>query len=768
MRLISTLPLFVAVMPFAADAVSIAVNATVDSHIASVTVKAGSQTMTIAAGGSATWTGWTVDADYTLTFTGVADGYTGKWKVTADGVSELSGGANEAITLSQSYAGCTLSFYGEPNTYRVKFERQGGSGDFSVTAAYNTAMPSITPPTRTGYDFGGYYSEANGGGTQYYNADGTSAHVWDVAADSTLYAKWTASDNSVTLDRRLGVGGTRSVVATYGSAMPEITPPTRLGHEFQGYRDAPSDGTQYYNADGSSKRNWNKTEPTTLYAQWKAKTSKVSLNRQGGNGGDSSVTATYGFPMPSANMPSHDGWTFKGFTSQPDGTGVRYYNAKGASARKWDCTTNTTLYAQWAVNEYAVTLNPNGGSGGTESVTAAYGAAMPVVAIPTRPGYEFCSYTTSDGGASYYNADGSSAREWDIASNATLYAQWTVQTYKVTFDANGGEGAMDPITCTYDVPTNLTECTFTRDGWGFSGWSNSVSGVLLEDKALVSNLTETAGAEVSLFACWTGITYKVTLDARDPYGRGNGVLATNEDGEAVVVTDCNVTVGKPWNLPTDPNTFTNVNPSLTFAGWTYTNSENAVANLDWSLPVPPPSAGTTNLIAKWSNPLADALDAPTLLFETFGTEGSAGHMLNDTRVTRYIWITNFVEGTTVAQSGDDLPSEVLSSSPAKFYGSWLTTKLSGAGTLTFLWKCDALPLDGSKGNKFYCGPYEGDWNFNLRNYLDGASNGWYSVTYDKTSAGEETFAWAFLLEGRNNTNGGGTGYVDHVEWVPTP
>ena len=52
-------------------------------------------------------------------------------------------------------------------------------------------MPSAIMPTKTGYTFAGYYSETDGGGTKYYNADGTSAHDWDKANNNTtLYAYW--------------------------------------------------------------------------------------------------------------------------------------------------------------------------------------------------------------------------------------------------------------------------------------------------------------------------------------------------------------------------------------------------------------------------------------------------------------------------------------------------------------------------------------------------------------------------------------------------
>ena len=55
-------------------------------------------------------------------------------------------------------------------------------------------MPAIAVPRREGHIFGGYYTGANGGGTQYYTASGASARDWDMMDAATLYAKWTPSD----------------------------------------------------------------------------------------------------------------------------------------------------------------------------------------------------------------------------------------------------------------------------------------------------------------------------------------------------------------------------------------------------------------------------------------------------------------------------------------------------------------------------------------------------------------------------------------------
>ena len=116
------------------------------------------------------------------------------------GVTAADGYTSESnpIHIHATASGMTITANFAAKTYTVTLDNQSATtpGAASVTATYNEAMPSIAAnlPAKTGYAFGGYFSETNGGGTQYYNADGTSAHIWDVdAASPTLYAKWTSS-----------------------------------------------------------------------------------------------------------------------------------------------------------------------------------------------------------------------------------------------------------------------------------------------------------------------------------------------------------------------------------------------------------------------------------------------------------------------------------------------------------------------------------------------------------------------------------------------
>jgi uncharacterized repeat protein (TIGR02543 family) len=120
----------------------------------------------------------------------------------------------------------------------------------------------------------------------------------------------------------------------------------------------------------------------------------------------------------------------------------------------------------------------------------------------TRTGYTFAGWNTA--------ADGSGTPYADMASypfnaSVTLYAQWTAQTYTVTFEANfpagakGGTGAMAPETGS--APAALTANAFSLPGYSFAGWTTAAngSGTAYADKA-----SYPFNASVTLYAQWTG------------------------------------------------------------------------------------------------------------------------------------------------------------------------------------------------------------------------------------------------------------------------
>ena len=91
--------------------------------------------------------------------------------------------------------------------YQTTATGYGSSGSISaVSATYDAAMPSLTgslPTAANGYAFMGFYDATGGGGTKYYNADGSSAHTWDkdVTTGTTLYAYYKKAEiTAITFD----------------------------------------------------------------------------------------------------------------------------------------------------------------------------------------------------------------------------------------------------------------------------------------------------------------------------------------------------------------------------------------------------------------------------------------------------------------------------------------------------------------------------------------------------------------------------------------
>ncbi len=90
----------------------------------------------------------------------------------------------------------------------------------------------------------------------------------------------------------------------------------------------------------------------------------------------------------------------------------------------WNVWIGSSSWWNWAI--YTVSFDWNWWSGWSSSVIASYWSAMPVLSIPTRSGYTFLWYfNASSWWTKYYNADGTSATNYNVNWTATFYAQWS-------------------------------------------------------------------------------------------------------------------------------------------------------------------------------------------------------------------------------------------------------------------------------------------------------------------------------------------------------
>lgn len=187
---------------------------------------------------------------------------------------------------------------------------------------------------------------------------------------------------------------------------------------------------------------------------------------------------------------------------------------------------------------YTVTFNANGGTVTQTSKTVTYNSTYGTLPTPSRIGYSFAGWYTSSSGGSQVT----SSTTVTTASNHTLYAHWTANTYTVTFNANGGSVSPTTKTVTYDS-TYGTLPTPSNGDYEFAGWYTKTEG----GTEVTSSTKVTTSLNHTLYAHWSAKTCTVTFD---PNG---GTVVTKTKTVAY-----NETYG---TLPTP------INLGYTFDGW---------------------------------------------------------------------------------------------------------------------------------------------------------------------------------------------------------
>ena len=220
----------------------------------------------------------------------------------------------------------------------------------------------------------------------------------------------------------------------------------------------------------------------------------LSYNANGGSGAPSSQTGTgvgsYTFPISNAK-PTRSGYTFLGWSLSSTATAASYQPGGSITL-----TASDILYAVWKANTYTVSYNANGGSGAPSNQTKTYGVTLTLSNTkPTRTGYTFSAWNTAQNGSGTSYAPGGS---YTANAAVTLYAQWTVNTYAVTFDAQGGSVTPASKSVTYGQPYGSLPVP-VRAGYRFDGWFTVATG----GTQVTSETTVTVTAAQTLYAHWT-------------------------------------------------------------------------------------------------------------------------------------------------------------------------------------------------------------------------------------------------------------------------
>ena len=251
----------------------------------------------------------------------------------------------------------------------------------------------------------------------------------------------------------------------------------------------------------------------------------------------------------------------------------------------YDVTRKNLKFA-YGGQEYTVIYHGNGHTGGTapddSSSPYADGATVTVLATSGtlgRTGFTFTGWNTAaDGSGIDYAATG--AETFPIeAEDVTLYAQWSENTYTVTYDGNGNTGgtvpadASSPYTYASTVTVLANTGNLARVGYNFVGWNTASHGAGIDYAATGSATFSIWLSNVVLYAKWVAATYTVTYQGN---GNTGGAAPTdpnvyNHGGTATVLPDSG-------GLTRAGYTFAGWNTAADGSGTDYSGLQSVVIN----------------------------------------------------------------------------------------------------------------------------------------------------------------------------------------------
>lgn len=248
------------------------------------------------------------------------------------------------------------------------------------------------------------------------------------------------------------------------------------------------------------------TTDVSFYVDVPAWTSyAVSYNANGGSGAPSGQTKWKDETLTlSSTKPTRTGYTFSKWNTKSDGSGTSY-----SSGGSYTANSAATLYAIWTENKLTINYYSNYATSAFADAENAVGSDKNVKVFTsdvyynndystyglanysnptgslymTRAGYTGTGYWgTSTSGGTLVNENTGFATGQALAeafgkslesgnASVNLYPQWKINTYTINYNANGSSGVMDAQTVEWNETFQISNNTFTREGYKFAGWN---------------------------------------------------------------------------------------------------------------------------------------------------------------------------------------------------------------------------------------------------------------------------------------------------------
>ncbi len=295
-----------------------------------------------------------------------------------DGWYYVDDNGNESLVTSSTpaliFKDISLYAHWTAKEYTVTFDPGDGASvsATSKTVTYDQEYGTLPTPTKTGYTFAGWFTQASGG-TQV-----TASTTVSITANQTLYAHWTINTYTVTWKNEDGTtletdnNVAYGTMPTYNGSTPTKTATAQYTYTFSGWSPEISEvtGNVTYTAQFTSTVNkytitWKNEDGTTL------QTIEVEYGK----------TPSYTGDTPTKAATAQYTYTFAGWDPEiVTVTGNKTYTAT------FDST----------VNKYTITWVDEDGTSVLATAEVEYGTVPTYPqANPTKDGYTFGGWTPS-------------------------------------------------------------------------------------------------------------------------------------------------------------------------------------------------------------------------------------------------------------------------------------------------------------------------------------------------------------------------------------
>lgn len=384
-------------------------------------------------------------------------------------VSEIAKGTTGNIDL---YAKWT------PIEYTIEYVLYGGTYAEGVTnPSKYTIEDEITfnAPTLSGYVFDGWYTNA-----EYNNKveklDGNVGNI-------TLYAKWIHIS-------------TITFVTNGGSSIASITYPAGTSLDLPSATKNYYDFAGWYTDEALSAKFTSSVMPnddTILYAKYTPTAYTITYVLNGGTNAQNAVVKYTIEDTVTLLNPSKTGYTFVGWFTDDKFTSSVVTKLENEHGDK-------TFYANYQINQYTISFNTNGGTE-VEAITQNYQTSVTAPSAPAKNGYKFEGWYSDSALKNKYTFTTMPA------SDVTLYAKWSLETYNITYNLVGGTNNKNNPSSFTIQSADITLQAPTKTGYNFVGWYSDS-----EYNTPITKIANGTYGNIELYAKWEIITYKVTYN----------------------------------------------------------------------------------------------------------------------------------------------------------------------------------------------------------------------------------------------------------------